>query len=202
MRTKYLAPALATLILFLGQTNTTDTYATAPAPTVDIGTSMAALTSIIVAIIPLFVLIAVIKMLFRTFEKVNYTRTNNIAMKLLNAAALIMMLGQTDSNVDMGSAIASISYIITAVLPILVLVLVLKMLFRTFEKVNYAKIKAKLASGLATMLLLLGQTNTTNPWSTNLDVWNTITSVVVITLPFLVLIVVLRSIFRAFSKEW
>ncbi len=197
-----MAPALATLILFLGQTNTTDTYATAPAPTVDIGTSMAALTSIIVAIIPLFVLIAVIKMLFRTFEKVNYTRTNNIAMKLLNAAALIMMLGQTDSNVDMGSAIASISYIITAVLPILVLVLVLKMLFRTFEKVNYAKIKAKLASGLATMLLLLGQTNTTNPWSTNLDVWNTITSVVVITLPFLVLIVVLRSIFRAFSKEW
>jgi len=54
--------AIPTLLVLVGQTTTT----TAPAPQFD----YSALTSIVVAVIPLFVLIAVIKLLFRSFKDV------------------------------------------------------------------------------------------------------------------------------------
>lgn len=108
---------------------------------------------------------------------------------------LLLLIGQTQ---DMSDVINSTMSIVTAVIPIMVLVLVLKLLFNTFRDVSKTNCVKRLAKILP-FIVLIGQTD---QWSTDLDIWTTITGIVLLVLPFLVLLIVLRSIFRYFTREW
>jgi len=122
--------------------------------------------------------------------------------RFLNAGLLLLLplLAQTS---DINQAMNSIMMVVVSVIPILVLVLVLKLLFNSFNDISRVEaVKIRLTRLFKPTLLvaLIGQTS--NGWSTNLDIWNTIVGIVMLVIPFLVLIIVLRSVFHYFTREW
>ena len=114
---------------------------------------------------------------------------------MLPLLLLLPLLAQTT---DYNSAINTTMAIVIQILPLMIILIVLRMLFTSFRDISKTKM-VRYAKQLM-LLLLLGQTLDT--WNTNIDIWGTITGIVLMTLPFLVLIIVLRSIFRAFKQDW
>lgn len=108
---------------------------------------------------------------------------------------LVLLLAQTDYN----KMTNDIMVVVISVIPILVLLLVLKLLFKSFGELS--KMNLLKRYNMPLLLVVIAQTNQTG-WSTNMDLWSTITGLVLLVLPFLVLIIVLRSIFRYFTREW
>ena len=62
-----------------------------------------------------------------------------------------------------------------------------------------------------TLMLLVGQTTTTSDWDQVFDLykwtggiplWELLFKIVFITLPFLTMIIIVRSIFKHFTREW
>jgi len=110
---------------------------------------------------------------------------------------ILFLIAETSDS--MNDAINSTMLIVTSVIPVLVMILILRLLFTSFRdisKTDYVKLNI---AKILPILIVLGQTDT---WSTDMDIWSTITGIVLLVLPFLVLLIVLRSIFRYFTREW
>jgi len=110
---------------------------------------------------------------------------------------ILFLIAETVNNMD--EVVNSTMLIVSSIIPVLVMVLILKLLFTSFRdisKTDYVKLNI---AKILPILVLVGQTDT---WNTNIDIWSTITGIVLLVLPFLVLLIVLRSVFRYFTREW
>jgi len=126
--------------------------------------------------------------------------------RFLNGAGLLLLLPLLAQTSDINQVMNSIMMVVVSVIPVLVLVLVLRLLFNSFNdisRVEAVKIRLTRLFKPALLITLVGQTSSNWPyWNTNIDLWGTIVTIVMTVVPFLVLIIVLRSIFHYFSKEW
>jgi len=122
--------------------------------------------------------------------------------RFLKGAGLLLLLPLLAQTSDINQVMNSIMMVVVSVIPVLVLVLVLRLLFNSFNdisRVEAVKIRLTRLFKPALLVTLIGQTN---GWSTNLDIWSTIVGIVMLVIPFLVLLIVLRSIFHYFTREW
>lgn len=121
----------------------------------------------------------------------------SIILTVLLLIVPILMVGETST--DTASVASAIMSVVLWVIPIFVLLMVVKLLFRSFQDISRC---TKKVVYILAPLAFLGQTTTTSAWTTEIDVWSTVVTIVMTVLPFLVLIIVVRSIFRHFAREW
>jgi len=124
---------------------------------------------------------------------------------------LLPLIAQTNTS-SINEVMNSTMGVVMAVIPLMVIILVIKLLFNSFAELSNegrtAFVRKLNLTKLFPLLLLLAQTTTTtSPANLTTLGWNTeyykfLVTIVMMSIPFLVTIVIVRSVFKSFTKEW